>query len=245
MIRLASALLFGLLTILPAHAADPPAFTQAQRAEIVAIVRQAMQSDPSILRDAVTALQADEAARHDASARDTVARLGPALTANPADPVEGNTHGDVTVVEFYDVRCPYCRRMMPVMAQLLRDDPKVRIVYKDVPILGPGSVLGARAVLAAQRQGGYARMQAAVMQGTKQITQASLHEAATTAGLDWDRLQRDMADPQVAARIQANLDLARQLGLEGTPMFVVGRQVLPGAVDLAELQGAVAAARTP
>ncbi len=245
MIRLAFALLLALAVTLPARAGDPAAsgFTPAQRAQIVAILRQALTSDPSILRDAVTALQADEAARHDASARDQLARLGPALTAQAGDPVEGNPQGDVTVVEFYDLRCPYCRRMLPVMAELLKRDARVRVVLKDIPILGPDSVLGARAVLAAQRQGGYAKLQSAIMQGGKQITPDTLHAAATASGLDWDTLQHDMADPAITARIEANLDLAHQLGVEGTPAFVIGRQMLPGALDLAELQGAIAAAR--
>lgn len=243
--RFVLALLLGLLLTPDAvRAADPPsAFTPAQRAEIVAIIRRALVADPTILRDAVTALQQTEAENRAETARGAIAGAGPALTANPGDPVAGNPRGDVTVVEFYDLRCPYCRRMIPVMESLLRQDPKVRLVYKDIPILGPGSVLGARAVLAAQKQGGYDRMQAAVMRGPSQITEDSLHAAAKQAGLDWETLRRDMDDPAVAARIKANLDLARKLGVDGTPAFVVGKDMLPGAVDLADLQAEVKAAR--
>lgn len=239
-------LLAGLALAAPpaARAADAPAtFTPAQRAEIVAIVRQALISDPTILRDAVTALQESESAHRDAAARSAIAEAGPALTAKAGDPVAGNPNGDVTVVEFYDLRCPYCRRMLPAIDALLHQDPKIRLVYKDIPILGPASVLGARAVLAAQRQDGYARLQAALMHANPQFTEDSLRTAAQQAGLDWPRLQRDMQDPAIAARIQANLDLARQLGIDGTPAFVVGKQLIPGAVELAELQDAVAAAR--
>ncbi len=244
MMRLLLAPILAALLALPVRAAEPPpAFTPAQRAEIVAIVRQAMVADPSILRDAVTALQESESAHRVAAARSAIAEAGPALTANPGDPVAGNPHGDVTVVEFYDLRCPYCRRMIPAIDALLKQDPKVRLVYKDIPILGPASVLGARAVLAAQRQDGYARLQSLLMASNPQFTEASLHEAATRAGLDWDRLQRDMHDPAVEARIQANLDLARQLGVDGTPAFVIGGQLLPGAMELADLQAAVGAAR--
>ncbi len=238
-------LLLGLL-LAPAavRAADPPSgFTPAQRAEIVAIVRQALVKDPSILRDAVTALQQNEAENRAAAARSAIAGAAGALTATPGDPVAGNPHGDVTVVEFYDLRCPYCRRMIPVMETLLRRDPKVRLVYKDIPILGPGSVLGARAVLAAQKQGGYQRLQSVLMHGPSQITEDSLRNAAKQAGLDWERLRRDMDDPAVAARIKANLDLARQLGVDGTPAFVIGKDLLPGAMELADLQAEVKAAR--
>ena len=238
------ALLFGLVLAPAVRAADAPApFTPAQRAEIVAILRDALVHDPSILRDAVTALQASESAHHDAEARSAIAAAEPALSHAAGDPVAGNPKGDVTVVEFYDLRCPYCRRMIPVIDALLKRDPNVRLVYKDIPILGPGSVIGARAVLAAQRQDGYARLQAALMGGGAQITEDSVQAAARTAGLDWPRLQRDMKDPAIAARLHDNLELARQLGVDGTPAFVIGRQLLPGAVELAELQGAVTAAR--
>ena len=224
-------------------AGAPDAFTPAQRAEIVAILRQALVADPTILRDAVAALQDSEAAHQKAAAQSAITRAGPALTDAAPGAVAGNPHGDVTVVEFYDLRCPYCRHMVPEIAALLHQDANIRLIYQDIPILGPGSVLGARAVLAAARQDGYARLQSAIMQGSAQITEASLHEAAQQTGLDWERLQRDMQDPAIAARIRSNLDLAHQLDIEGTPAFVIGTQMIPGAVELTELQQAVAAAR--
>ncbi len=226
-----------------APAPAPTAFTPAQRAEIVDVVRAALKADPSILRDAVTALQAADSGAQEAAARVAIGRAGPALARNPGDPVAGNPDGDVTVVEFYDLRCPYCRQMLPVVADLLTRDAKVRLVFKDIPVLGPPSVLGARAVLAAQRQGGYLRLQQAVMSGTGQITESSLHAAADRAGLDWTRLQREMGGTDIRARIDANLALAQGLGIDGTPTFVVGSRLLPGAVPLQELQAAVAAAR--
>lgn len=227
-----------------ARADDPPSgFTAAQRAEIVAIIRQALKTDPSILRDAVTALQAEESAVKEATARAAIDRAGPTLDKTPTDPTAGNPNGGVTVVEFYDLRCPYCRRMLPVVADLLRQDHDIRLVYKDIPILGPASVLGAKAVLAAQRQGGYQRLHDAIMAGPPNITDDTLHQDATRVGLDWTRLQHDMDDPAIAARIEANLSLARDLGIDGTPVYVVGSHMLPGAVDLADLQGAVAEAR--
>ncbi len=244
--RFVIALLLGLVLVPAARAADGPApFTPAQRAEIVGILRDALVHDPSILRDAVAALQASDSANREAEARSAIAAAEPALSHAPGDPVAGNPKGDVTVVEFYDLRCPYCRRMLPVIDALLKRDPNVRLVYKDIPILGPGSVIGARAVLAAQRQGpdAYARLQAVLMHGSAQITEDSVQAAARATGLDWARLQRDMKDPAIAARLKDNLDLAHQLGVDGTPAFVIGQQLVAGAVELAELQGAVAAAR--
>jgi len=230
-------LLCALASLLAAPArADQ--FTPAQRAEIVQIMRDALKQDPSILRDAVTAMQDDEAAQQKAK----IAALGNALIA-PDDPVGGNPHGDVTIVEFFDTRCPYCRKLEPAMAQLLARDHGVRLVYKDLPILGPPSVLGSKALLAAQKQGGYEKLRAALMAAPPQTTKAMIKDAAVKLGLDWPRLEHDMDDPAIAARLDANVKLARSIGVDGTPALVIGGDLLPGAMELGDLQEAVAGAR--
>lgn len=241
-------LMAGLLALFvagPAAAQPAPrgSFSPAQRQEIIDIVREALRTDPSLLRDAISALQEDEARAKEALAQGAIGELGAALTRNPADPVGGNPKGDVTVVEFYDARCPYCRRMVPVLADLVRRDPNVRIVYKDFPILGPASTLAARALLAAQKQDGYLKLHNVLMTGAPPTDMDSIRTAAGRAGLDWDRLQRDMGDPEIQARITANLAMGRQLDIQGTPAYVIGNKLLPGAVGVAELQAAVAAAR--
>ncbi len=236
-------LLAALLAGFAAAPALAQGFTPQQRTEIVEVVRAALKADPSILRDAIAALQEDESRLQQAAARTAIAGLGEALTHAPGDPVEGNPQGDVTLVEFFDIRCPYCRRMTPVMAELLGHDRNLRVVYKDIPILGASSVLGAKALLAAQRQGGYLKLKDAVMAGPPDVTPDSLRAAAAKTGLDWDRLQKDMADPAVQQRIEANLELAHRLDIQGTPAYVIGGHMLPGALTLADLQAAVAEAR--
>jgi protein-disulfide isomerase len=191
----------------------------------------------------LAALQQDEARQQDQAAQNAITSAHDALTENAADPSAGAAGADVTVVEFYDTRCPYCRRLLPTLAALLKADPKVRIVYKDLPILGPDSMLEARALLAAQRQGGYAPMQEAVMSSTGPATPQTLRAKAASLGLDGAKLQQDMADPALQARIDSNLQLARALHVDGTPAFVIGARLIPGAVALAALQDAVAAAR--
>lgn len=234
------ALTSGTLSLSAPVRAD--SFTPAQRDEIVAIIREALRSDPSILRDAVNAMQAEENARTQASARDAIGRLGDQLIS-PSDPVSGNPKGDVTIVEFFDTRCPYCRRIVPVLAEFLRQDRNVRIVHKDLPILGPASVLGSKALLAAQKQNGYEKMREAVMKLPSDTTLAQLEAAAKQVGLDWAKLSHDMEDPSVQARIDQNLKLARVLDIQGTPALIIGKQLIPGAVDLNDLKEAVAAAR--
>jgi protein-disulfide isomerase len=237
-------LILAALLIVPLSA-RAAGFTPQQRAEIVDILRDALKKDPSILREAITALQEDDQHQSETAARAAIAAAGPALTRAPGDPVAGNPEGHVTLVEFYDVRCPYCRRMLPTVAALLAQDHDVRLVYKDLPVLGPGSVIGARALLAAQKQGGYQKLHDALMAGSPDVTEDSVKASALRLGLDWERLHADMTAPDVLARIDANLALAQKLQIQGTPAYIVGQQILPGAVELADLQSAVKAARTP
>lgn len=231
-------LLLACLACLLAPAARADEFTPAQRDEIVQILRDALKRDPSILRDAVNAMQAEETDRQRAAltaAKDTL--------VDPGDPVGGNPDGDVTIVEFFDTRCPYCRKLEPTMAELLARDRGVRLVYKDLPILGPPSVLGSKAILAAQKQGGYEKLREAIMSGPPQTTKAMIQEAAQRLGLDWKRLERDMGDPAIQARINANLKLAHSIGIDGTPAMVIGSELIPGAVEMADLTRAIAAVR--
>ena len=213
-------------------------FTPAQRAEIVQIVRDALKHDPSILRDAIAALQADQAKRQAAAVLAEGAKL-----VTPADPVEGDPHAKVTIIEFFDVRCPYCRKLEPDMTELLAQDHDVRVVYKDLPILGPPSILASRALLAAQKQDGYFKLRALLMKAPPDIGESTIKEAAEEAGLDWPRLQQDMKDPAIAAQLNANLALAQRAGIEGTPALIIGKHYVAGAVDMAELQKEVTEAR--
>jgi protein-disulfide isomerase len=242
MIRPLRAVRLMLLMVLTATGAQATEFTPAQRAEIIAVVRDALKQDPSILRDAVTALQADESERSQVAARAAIAQTQGQLVA-PADPVVGDRQGDVTIVEFFDTRCPYCRKMEPVMESFLAQDHRVRLVYKDLPILGPASVLGTKALLAAQKQDAYVRMRDAVMKLPPDTTMPQIETTARALGLDWTRMAKDMEDPSVQAQIDANLKLAHTLGIQGTPALVIGNDLLPGAVDLPDLQKAVTEAR--
>ena len=233
-------LLAGLLwSATPAEAAS---FTSAQRDEIVAIVRDALKRDPSILRDAVIALQSDDGEREKTASRAALTAAKSVLVT-PADPVGGNPRGNVTIVEFFDVRCPYCRKLEPEMAAFLASDRDVRLVYKDLPILGAASVIGTKALLAAHKQNAYEKMRDAVMRMPPDITRAAVEAEAAKLGLDSGRLLRDMDDPSVQQQIDANLRLAQRLNIQGTPAMVIGDAMLPGAVDVAELKQAVADAR--
>jgi protein-disulfide isomerase len=218
-------------------------FTAAQRAEIIAILRDALKRDPSILREAVVALQANDAEHEKTAAREAILTAKDALIT-PNDPVAGNPHGSVTIVEFFDVRCPYCRKLEPEMADFLAADHDVRLVYKDLPVLGAASVLGTKALLAARKQDAYVKLRDVVMRMPPDITRAAIETEARKLGLDSGRLLHDMDDPSIQRQIDANLRLAQRLNIQGTPAMVVGDDLLAGAVDAAELKEAVAQVRS-
>jgi len=215
-------------------------FTPAQRAEIVQIIREALQKDPSILRDAVTAMQADDDAKSAKAATVAIGKYRQEILASSAGMVAGNPKGSVTVVEFYDTRCPYCRKMVPEIDALLQSNPKVRWVYKDFPILGPSSTMEAKALIAADRQGGYLRLQALFLKQGGTETEDNIATLAGSVGLNAKKLLADMNDPAVTASINANLTLASNLNITGTPGFVIGNSMIPGAVDLDDLKKLVA-----
>jgi protein-disulfide isomerase len=237
----------ALLTLAAGLAFAPPALAQGfspeQRREIVEVLRNALKQDPSILRDALMALeQADTTAKADAQ-RAAIAAQAAALFRNPDDPVKGNAQGAVTIVEFFDARCGYCKQMEPVVDQMLRRQKDVRLVMKDLPILGPNSLLASRALLAAQRQGKYAELHDALMKLREEPAEPVLKREAERLGLDWAKLRRDMDDPAVGRRLEANSRLAGALRIEGTPALIIGDTLVPGAVDLATLEKLVAEAR--
>ena len=158
-------------------------------------------------------------------------------------PVSGNPQGDVTVVEFFDYRCGYCKRAFPSVMALLKADSQVRVVWKEFPILGPVSLFAARAAMAADKQGLYHEFHVAVMGAEEELTEDTVIALAAANGLDIDRLRADMEDPAIDAYLEETRQLAQALGITGTPAFVVGDTLIPGAVDPARLQASVADAR--
>lgn len=230
------------LAALPAAAAAQGLSPQ-QRGEVLELLRQALREDPAILRDALGALEQAEAREREAAQAAALRAARPAIFEDAALPVKGNPQGRLAIAEFFDARCGYCKQLHPVMEQLLAADRDIRVVMLDLPILGPNSVLASRALLAAQRQGRYAELHDALLRLREEPTEPVLRREAERLRLDWPRLRREMDDPAVARRIQANLALAERLGIQGTPALVVGEVLVPGAVDLPALQALVTRAR--
>jgi protein-disulfide isomerase len=211
--------------------------------QIEKIVREYLLREPEVVYDALEELQRRQAEAAAVRQRAAIAQNQGELMNDHASPVGGNPDGDVTLVEFFDYRCAYCRRVVSSMRALLDEDRGLRVVFKELPVLGPDSVRAARAALASRNQDGYVPFHFALMTADD-LSLAGIRAAAETVGLDPDQLEADMAAPEVMATIEANYALANELGIEGTPAFVIGEQLIPGAVDKARLEQLIDEARS-
>jgi protein-disulfide isomerase len=168
-----------------------------------------------------------------------------AVLRDPEVPVGGNADGDIAIVEWFDYQCPYCRKLEPELRQVVHDDGKVRLVWKDWPILGPVSVVAARLALAAKYQGKYAEAHDAMLALNSRLTEPKINEALAGAGIDVDRARRDLAtnDKAITAILARNNEQAEGLAFRGTPSFIVGKFRVPGALTTDEFTQVIADAR--
>ncbi|MGE0718311.1 MAG: DsbA family protein [Alphaproteobacteria bacterium] len=218
-------------------------FSPQQRGEIEEVIRDYLRRNPEFLIEVLQAAEEKQQQGQLARAREAIQDARKELTENAADPVGGNPKGDVTLVEFFDYRCPYCKQVKPTVEQVLNQDRNIRVVYKEFPILGPVSLYASRAALASHKQGKYLAFHHALMAYRGQLTEEAVLTVAKSTGLDVERLKRDMQDPSVEAVIAANHRLAERIGIRGTPAFIVGGEMSPGAVDAGSLKAMVDKAR--
>lgn len=222
-----------------ARAADN-SFSPAQRAEIVEIMRNALRTDPTILSDAISSLQAQASARKASSALETVRRNKAQYGESTTDIVLGNKNGKLEMVEFYDPRCQYCRKVLGDVDHLIGSEPDLRLVEKVIPVLGPNSVIDAQAIVAAGLQNKYIPFQKALMTDSATPSMERIRQIAQNIGLDADRLLKDMKSPAVTAALSKNIELAKAIDLEGTPTFIIGdREIIPGAASESDLKAAL------
>ena len=195
------------------------------------LVLEAIRENPGIVFEAAQLFEQQQQALQAQAAAQVFDTEKATLENDPNAPVLGNPDGDVTVVEFFDYNCPYCRRVKPEMEALLAADPNVRVVYREWPILGDGSVFAARAALASRNQGKYEDFHWAMMQLKERAEEASILRTAEDIGLDVAQLRRDMNGPEIEEHIQTSMRLAQSLGFSGTPSFVIGDSLAPGLIQ--------------
>jgi protein-disulfide isomerase len=217
--------------------------TPEQRRAIEAIIHDYLMQNPDVLIEALREAEAKANIDAEAKAAQVLHDRRREIFDDPATPVGGNPQGDVAIVEFFDYRCPYCKQVQPAIQKLLDQDQKLRFVYKELPVLGPQSDMAAHAALAARLQGKYEPFHTLMMAAKGQISDEVVYRIAGSIGLDVDRLKRDMTDPEIDQALNANKSLANALDIRGTPGFIIGDRIIPGAVDLDALKNMVADAR--
>jgi protein-disulfide isomerase len=245
--RLLAPALFALALCGAPPAASAQSFSDTQRGDIETIVRNYLLAHPEVLEEAMAELTkrqaAAEAEKHEAS----VSQNAQAIFNSPRGVTLGNKDGDVTFVEFFDYNCGYCKRAMTDMLDLMKSDSKLKVVLKEFPVLNPGSVEAAQVAVAVRMQdpGGkkYLDFHQKLLGGRGAADKARAMAAAKEAGLDIGRLEKDLASPEVRATIEENFKLAEAMGMNGTPSYVIGKQVVIGAVGLESLKEKIGVAR--
>lgn len=219
-----------------ASAASTATFSEDQSKDIARIAHDYLLEHPEVIREAIQALQAkEENAKADLQVQ-ALKDKKDQVFGDPASPFAGNPVGDVTIVEFFDYKCPYCKQVSPALEGLLQSDKGLKLVFKEFPILGDPSVLASRAALAAAKQEKYLPFHQAMMAYRGELDLNSIASVAAGVGLDAEKLVADMKSEEVEKQLTANHDLALALSIRSTPTFIIGDKVIPGALSIERLQ---------
>ena len=240
-LRSAVMALFAASLMLPTglHAEE---FNQQQRDEMGQIIRDYLIKNPEVLREAIAALEVKEKEAAAVAATAAITERAEDIYRSDDDLVAGNPDGSVTMAEFFDYNCGYCKRAMSDVLALIESDDDLKVVFKEWPILGEGSRFASKAALASDRQGKYWEFHLALME-RRSVDEKSTLEVAERIGLDVERLKADMESPEVAAVIERNMELAQALGIQGTPAFFIDDQLIPGAVGYKSMARVIAEVR--
>jgi protein-disulfide isomerase len=239
----AGALALGLLTAAVSLAASSAAETGLTEEKFGTMVRDYLLKHPEVLREVIDALDKKEKAAEKQAAVSVISSRSKEIFRSSDDHVAGNPAGKISVVEFFDYNCGYCRHSLPDVLKLLDKDKEVRLVIKEFPILGAGSVTAAKAALAARRQNKYWDFHLALMRERGTLDDAKVMAVAKTVGLDIPKLKADMESAAVAKIIADNHALAEALSIQGTPAFIIDQTLIPGAPGYDGLVSAVAAVK--
>lgn len=233
---------FSALTLLAASPALADEFTPAQKEELGTLIKEYLMDNPNVIFESVEAYRTQQEAEQQKQAEAKIGDNVAYLTKGDS-PSAGNPNGDVTVVEFFDYNCGYCKRALPDIKKILSEDKNVRFVFKDMPILGPTSKTAAQWALAAHKQGKYFEYYVAVMEHNGPKEEAELEKIAKQVGLDVEQMKKDIASGDIDKELNQSLAVAHEIGVSGTPAFVVGKTFVPGYVGEDGLKDAIAAER--
>lgn len=224
----------------------PPTLSEGEKAAIQELVKNYLTKDhPEVIMQAMQELQKRDQASAEAKTSDAIKTKKDKIYNDPNTPVGGNPKGDVTIVEFSDFQCGYCKMSEPFVERILKEDKNVRFVYKDFPVLGPVSTTAAKVALAAFKQGNdkYIKLHDDLLSKKEHLNDDMIYQAAKDAGVDVDRVKKEAASDEIQKQVQDNLDLGTEIGVRGTPMFIIGEKVYPGALQYEQMKKAIEEAR--
>jgi len=246
-LRLIVPALFALSIFGAAGPAAADSFSDTQRSDIESIIKNYLVSHPEVVEEAMTELSKRQAAAETQKHEASISQNSDAIFNSPRQVVLGNKDGDVTFVEFFDYNCGYCKRAMTDMLDLMKADPKLKVVLKEFPVLSQGSVEAAQVAVAVRMQDPtgkkYLDFHQKLLGGRGQADKAHALAAAKEASLDVARIEKDIASPEVRATIEENFKLAETMGMNGTPSYVIGKQIVVGAIGLDGLKEKIGVAR--
>ncbi len=227
-----------------ASAQASASFTEAQRAEIESIVKTYLtEKNPQVLAEGLQNLQTRQQEEAEAKIKENIAKHKAEIYKDAATPSVGKDSAKVTVVEFFDYQCGYCKAAEEGMERVLKEDKDVRIVYKNFPILGPVSLEAAKASLASVKQGKFKEFHTAMMNRKEHLKSEMIYEIAKNVGLNVDKLKKDMDDKTVTENLAANTKLGESIGVRGTPFFIINDTTSPGVLSYDALKKVIDAAR--
>ncbi|MCK0208800.1 DsbA family protein [Starkeya koreensis] len=240
---LAAGLAAGFL--LAAAVAPASALDDAQRKEFEGVIREYLLKNPEVIQEAIMELQKRQQAAEAGQRQKALAEMKPLVFDSPRGTVVGNPKGDVTLVEFFDYNCGYCKRALGDLVELVGSDKKLKVVLKEFPVLGPGSVEAAQVAVAVRLTAPdkYFAFHQKLLGERGQANKAKALEAAAAVGIDTAALEKALTNPEVAATLQESLQIADALGIDGTPSYVLGDEVVVGAVGHDQLRDAIASVR--
>jgi protein-disulfide isomerase len=246
MFRTAAMLLAILALASPSAFAQSGALSQAQRQAVEEVIKEYLLKNPELIQDAIVELERRQQEAQKTAQKSALRDERDTLLHSPRGNIVGNLSGDVTLVEFFDYNCGYCKRALADLRTLLKSDSKLRVVLKDFPVLGSESVEASRVALAAKQQLKGDRLfeyHTRLMETRGRVNGERAQAVAKEMGLDMTRLQKDLDNEEVRAALQENMMLGEKLGLSGTPAFVVGDEVIAGAVGIEPMRRVVASTR--
>lgn len=236
----AAALVFAAV---PAHAADKTAFTPEQQTQLKDMMRDFIMENPEVMIESINKMKAKEEQDQNASAIQSLDKHRAFLYNNPDMPSTGNPKGDITIVEFFDYNCGYCKRAYEAVQQTLDADKNVRFVFVELPILSPQSKIAANYAMAAHKQGKYFEFHRAVMNSSEPKTEEMLQRTGKELGLDVEKLKKDANSDETKALLEKKTAVAQDLHISGTPGFIIGDQIIRGYVPYEGMKPMIADAR--